>query len=124
VNKVLLLLCASVLSTGCAFANVDVHPPESSGAVRPASQAAKSPGRKREVIVFSPFVDERPERRRCGMQKNGYNMDTANVECTEPPGTWFADELALELTRAGYQPLRSDAVPGPTTIVLHGSVRQ
>jgi hypothetical protein len=58
------------------------------------------------------------------MQKNGYNMDTASVECTEAPGQWFADELALELTRAGYKPLRSDAVPGPTTVVLHGAVRQ
>ena len=112
----------SGLSTGCAFSNVDVHPPE---AAAPKTPAGAGPGRGREIIVFSPFVDDRPkraERARCGMQKNGYNMDTADVICSEPPGRWLADALALELAKAGYKPLRADAVPGPTTVVVHGRV--
>jgi hypothetical protein len=116
-----------VASTGCAFTNVDVHPPEMASGppkLRPAGDVSAGPGRGREIIVLSPFADGRPEVARCGMQKNGYGSDTADVKCTEPPGRWFADELAVALTRAGFRPLRSDAVPGPTTVVVRGSVRQ
>jgi hypothetical protein len=110
-------------ATGCAFTPVEVHPPEVKAPPGWRSNAP-SPGRNREVIVYAPFGDVRFDSHRCGMQKNGYNMDTANVECTEQPGRWFADELALELTRAGFRALRSDSVPGPTTVVVRGSVRQ
>ncbi|MDB4935314.1 MAG: exported protein of unknown function [Labilithrix sp.] len=122
----LLLLGAILVSTttGCAFTPVDVHPPEAASPRRGANLASSKPGRNREVIVVAPFRDDRHDPGRCGMQKNGYNMDTAVVECTLEPGRWFADELALELTRAGYRPLRSDAVPGPSTIVVRGSVQQ
>ncbi len=104
---------------GCAFANVDVHPPDVKAARTPEGPGI---GRGREIIVFSPFADDRHERPRCGMQKNGYNMDTADVICTEPPGRWLADALALELTRAGYKPLQADAVPGPNTVIVRGTV--
>lgn len=117
----LLLGAASVLSTGCAFSNVEVHPPDATAPARTAALAQR--GRGREIIILAPFADARV-RKRCGMQKNGYNMDTADVECTEVPGRWLADALAIELTRAGYKPLRSDAVPGPTTVVVRGTVHQ
>lgn len=117
------MIALSTFATGCAFTNVDVHPPESPSPPQPGVVVA-GPGRGREVIVDAPFVDERYERARCGMQKNGWDMDTANVSCTVPPGRWFADELAIELARAGYKPLRSDAVPGPTTVVVRGAVQQ
>jgi hypothetical protein len=117
---------AALVSTasGCAFANVDVHPPDAPPAAQLAAAARGGPGRGREVILHGPFADARYELTRCGMQKNGYNMDTADVKCTEAPGLWIADALAVELLRAGYKPLRSDAVPGPTTIVVHGTVHQ
>jgi hypothetical protein len=118
------LAALASLETGCAFVNVDVHPPDAPPASALAPQAGKSPGRGREIIVHAPFADSRYEPTRCGMQKNGYNMDTADVKCTEPPGTWLADALAVELLRAGYKPLRSDAVPGPTTVVVRGTVHQ
>jgi hypothetical protein len=118
------LLGVTLFSTGCAFANVDVHPPETPAASPATAERTGGRGRNREVIVMAPFGDDRADRTRCGMQKNGYDMDTANVNCTEVPGRWLADELALELTRAGYRPLRSDAVPGPNSVVIHGSVRQ
>jgi hypothetical protein len=116
----LFFLGAMLVSTGCAFTPVDVHPPEA----RPASPATAKPGRNREIIVVAPFSDQRHDPERCGMQKNGYGMDTAVVNCTVEPGRWFADELAIELTRAGFRPLRSDAVPGPTTVIVRGAVRQ
>lgn len=113
------LFVLAAASTGCAFANVDVHPPEVTASKTPQGTG---PGRGREVIVFSPFTDDRHERPRCGMQKNGYNMDTADVICSEPPGRWIADALALELAKSGFKPLRADAVPGPTTVVVRGTV--
>lgn len=117
-----------IAGTGCAFTNVDVHRPATPGQAGAADQSRASlssrPGHGREVIVLAPFDDDRAERARCGMQKNGYNMDTADVRCTEPPGRWLADELAIELTRAGFQPLAGDAVPGPTTVIVRGSVQQ
>ena len=122
VRTLALLAATTLLSTGCAFANVDVHPPDTPPAL--AAEARGGPGRGREIIVYAPFADARYEITRCGMQKNGYNMDTADVKCTEPPGRWVADALAIELHRAGYKPLRADAVPGPTTIVVRGTVYQ
>jgi uncharacterized lipoprotein YajG len=50
-----------------------------------------------------PFADERPARDRCGMQKNGYNMDTANVYCAEEPARFLADLLAKELAASGFR---------------------
>lgn len=124
VHRLLLVAVITLLSTGCAFANVDVHPPDAPPAAQLEAQGRGGPGRGREVIVHAPFADARYELTRCGMQKNGYNMDTADVKCTEAPGRWVADALAVELLRAGYKPLRADAVPGPTTIVVSGTVHQ
>jgi hypothetical protein len=114
-----LSLTFALLATGCAFSNLEVHPP----AALPPQAGARGPGRGREIIVHAPFADARYEDR-CGMQKNGYNMDTADVRCTTAPGHWLADALAAELARAGFTPLRADAVPGPTTAVVHGTVHQ
>jgi hypothetical protein len=112
-------MAAACLSVGCAFTNVDVHPPESMG-----PRAAPGPGRAREVILVAPFEDAREERDRCGMQMNGWRMDTADVVCNETPGRWLADALAVTLTHDGYRVLSSTAVAGPSTIVVHGSVRK
>lgn len=127
VPKLLLLAQATVatfLATGCAFTNVDVHQPDTKPPSQVAAQGRGGPGRGREVIVYAPFGDVRYTRSRCGMQKNGYNMDTADVKCTEEPGRWLADAFAVELTRAGYKALRADAVPGPTTVIVRGTVHQ
>lgn len=87
VRKLALLAATALLSTGCAFANVDIHPPDTPPAAVLTAEARGGPGRGREVIVYAPFADARYEITRCGMQKNGYNMDTADVKCTEPPGS-------------------------------------
>ncbi len=103
--------------TGCAFVDVDVHPPEHPH----PPQAASTTGKNREVIVVAPFGDGRLDPR-CGMQKNGYGSDTANVNCEIAPGRWLADAFAAELQNAGFKVLRADAAPGPDTIVVRGVV--
>ena len=100
---------------------VEVHAPEATSA---ASIVSRGPGRGREVIIVAPFDDARRDPTRCGMQKNGYQMDTADVECVDRPGRWLADAFAQQLTSAGYRVLRADAVPGPSTLVVRGEVRQ
>ncbi len=110
----------AAFATGCALTNVDVHPPDKDGWGRAFSTNA---GRGREVILVAPFGDTRVHDR-CGMQKNGWNMDTADVECKVSPRKWFPDALAYELGRSGYKVLRADAVPGPSTIVIRGVVEQ
>lgn len=105
--------------TGCAFATVDVHPP---GPPKPLPQAS-SVGRGREVILKSPFADVRGDDR-CGTQKNGYGHETADVECEVVPGRWLADALAMELERAGFRVLRGDAKPGPSSVVVQGTVHK
>jgi hypothetical protein len=110
---------AACLTGGCAFSTVHVQPPaENTGA------KADARGRGREVIVVAPFEDAREVKERCGMQMNGYRMDTADVVCDVAPGRWLSDALAAALSREGYRVLAADAVPGPSTIVVHGSVKK
>ena len=118
-NTLLVGLVALLGSNGCAFLDLRVHPPE------PHELPALPPmGRGREVLVDIPFVDGRPDRSRCGMQKNGYNMDTASVICEVPPEQWLSHALAQGLQRAGYRVLAPGATPGPTTIRVTGMVQQ
>jgi Uncharacterized lipoprotein len=81
---------------GCAFANVTVTPPRS-----PINSGVGG-GRGREIVIQVPFADDRPQRSRCGMQKNGYNMDTANVNCSAEPYLFVAELLEKELKEAGF----------------------
>jgi hypothetical protein len=123
--RALLFFLMAALSGGCAFSNVDVHPPAFDPKAKMDANAPRSsPGRGREIILVAPFDDARSEPDRCGMQKNGWNMDTADAVCSTPPGLWLADALASELARAGYRVLRGDNTPGPTTVIVRGSVRR
>lgn len=119
--RLLSLAAVACLSAGCAFATVDVHAPTGSNM---PTLVAGGPGHGREVILVAPFGDARPQRARCGMQKNGYQMDTADVRCVDEPGRWLADAFAQRLASEGYRVLRSDAVPGPSTVVVRGEVRR
>jgi hypothetical protein len=114
----LFALTAAALSTGCAFSTVHVQPPPTKTEAKPDGR-----GRGREVIVVAPFDDARAYDR-CGMQMNGYRMDTADVVCDVPPGRWLSDAFAAALSREGYRVLAADAVPGPSTIVVRGSVQK
>lgn len=82
---------------GCAFHDLRVTPPQ-----EPIG-ANLSGGSQRIVQVIVPFADDRPARHRCGMVKNGYNMDTANVYCSADPARWLADLLVAELQATGFR---------------------
>ncbi len=113
-----LLLAVPLLSlVGCAFHDLRVTPPE--GPIG----SNLSGGNQRSVQVIVPFADDRPVRSRCGMQKNGYNADTANVYCSAEPAQWLADLLATELQATGFKVISaSQASAG--AVRLEGSLLQ
>jgi hypothetical protein len=88
------LACLAIASlTGCAYTTTTV--------TLPKLLAPAPPSGGREVVIVGPFVDARHERGRCGMKKNGYGGDTADVLCAEDPAAWVARRLASDLRAAG-----------------------
>lgn len=106
---------------GCAFSRVEVQPtiPATSPLSREAQQ--KSPGRGREVLVAIPFLDAR-DGTSCGTQKNGWSLRTVDAHCTVEAPTWFSEALAAELLRAGFDVIDPKSTPGPSTIVVQGTL--
>lgn len=81
-------------------------------------------GGGREVALIRPFTDQREQRRRCGMRKNGYDMDVASVSCGTSPDVMLADLVAKELALAGFKVIPDWHKAGPSTIVLIGVLEQ
>lgn len=106
------------LTQGCALTNVTVNPTDA-----PPRGIASTVGRGREIALVNSFEDKRSDPERCGMKKNGYNMDTADVICSLPPPRWLADSLARGLTAAGFVVTGSPS-PSPTAARLDGDVLQ
>lgn len=104
---------------GCAFVDLNVAPPDA-GALAQSS----SLGRGREIILEAPFADQRPLPARCGMQKNGYNMDTANVNCTVSPPAWLSKALEQGLVSAGFRVRGKDNEQSPSAVHVEGAVLQ
>lgn len=116
---ILLGLCGVLVTAGgCAFTQVPLDMPVS-GLATPLRG-----GNGRQVVVVEPFADQRPEAYRCGMQKNGYNQDTAAAVCRMPPDQWIAELLADELRAAGFAVLAPDAERNPNTLVVDGTLLQ
>lgn len=103
--------------TSCAFANITVTPPMAAVATN------VSGGNHRTVHVVVPLADNRPIHNRCGMQKNGYNMDTANVNCSAEPAQWLADLMIRELKSAGFNVVTS-APSSPNAVKVEGQLLQ
>lgn len=106
-----------VASSGCALTNMKLTPPQ--GPVG----ANLSGGRQRVIALAVPFADERPQRDRCGMKKNGYNMDTANVYCAEEPARFLATLLATELQASGFVVVAA-VPPSGDAVKLEGHLLQ
>ncbi len=106
------------LSTGCALINAEIHRTPPNGTL------PTTLGRGREVIVDIPFSEGRRKLGRCGMKKNGYNMDSADIVCSEAPGSWLAHSIAAGLVRAGFRVLTPTSPPGPSTVIVRGTVSQ
>ncbi|RYZ07377.1 MAG: hypothetical protein EOO73_12025 [Myxococcales bacterium] len=81
---------------GCALTDGHVHLNTS-----PQTSAA-SGGAGREVIVF-PVHDEREEQTRCGVKRNGFGAETANVLCEPDPSQWLGELVLRGLDRAGFK---------------------
>jgi hypothetical protein len=56
------------------------------------------------------------------MQKNGYNMDTADAVCQDDPGRWLASLLANELRISGFEVLSADAPHKPGALRIEGRI--
>lgn len=112
-----LLMAVALLSTSCAFGTMKLELP------RKGLDKTIRGGNARQVIVVMPFMDRR-DRRRCGMKKNGYNMDTADVVCTTLPTRWFAELLATELRASGFVVLSEEDEHRPGALKIEGELLQ
>lgn len=113
-KRVALILAAAL--SGCAFTDVPVTLPTT-----PATGMTGGDGR--QIVVVSPLTDERPFRDKCGIQKNGYNMETAKAICSMDPAVWVAQMLAAELKAAGFSVVSKEAAK-PSALQLNGSLLQ
>ena len=111
----LLVVLFSVLS-GCAFTDLNLEMPVTGLATTVVG------GNGREISVVVPFSDERPSTKRCGMKKNGYNMDTADAICETAPATWIPSLLAEELRASGFTVIRNRKPKKMNTLVIDGTV--
>jgi hypothetical protein len=109
---------AALALAGCAFGDVKVAKPLAKDVTTSSRR-----GEGRQIVVVSPFGRGRTQVR-CGMKKNGYNVDTANVLCTEAPEVFLPDLLGDALADAGFEVYDDRRAALPSTIVLTGVVRQ
>ena len=103
--------------SGCALTDVTLQSPQPFE-VAPGSRR----GQGREIVVVRPFRDDRSASR-CGMKKNGYNVDSANVLCSAP-ANMLADLVARHLSLAGFRVLRDRRDASRSTIILTGALEQ
>lgn len=95
--KLLFIIVPALFSSGCAFTDINLKLPTTFSGKR------LSGGDGREIVIVTPFADQRDIQERCGMQKNGYNMDTADALCDVSPAARLAELLAGALRNAGFE---------------------
>jgi hypothetical protein len=105
--------------SGCALTDVTVHPPAPGQVI-----AQSGVGRGREVVVMAPFADYRAVRDRCGMKKNGYNTDSADVNCAVQPTDWVTHALIDGLAASGFRVLVNQAGSTASTPRIDGQLLQ
>jgi hypothetical protein len=114
----LLAVAATVTGTGCAFTDEQLRTPA------PAQVATGSRrGAGRRLAVMVPFKDQRSEHR-CGMKKNGYNMDTAALHCVQAPPQFVSALFVHELRAAGFDVTTNPQPADPTVPLVRGVLRQ
>jgi len=111
------LLALAVLS-GCAFTDGRLTLPDKVSSVSAAG------GLGRTVVIVAPFADVRAHPNRCGMQKNGYNMDTADAICDRDPAEWIATVLARQLTAAGFHVVATSSEADAASLQVQGELVQ
>ncbi len=111
-----LIVVPVLLLSACAFTEVQVTPGSQ------AIHTGISGGDQREIAVILPFADERQIKNRCGMKKNGYNMDTANAVCTQAPAEKLSTLLAEELKNAGFKISTPGNPKSPAGVKIDGTL--
>lgn len=102
--------------TGCAFNDIPLTLPTK------GLESTMPGGRGRQILVSVPFADQRSIRDRCGMQKNGYNMDTADAVCQSDPNAWISQLLADELRASGFEVLTTEQAHRSGAVRVDGSL--
>lgn len=108
---------AAISSSGCALTTMTFAQPPYA-----AVTSAAPVGQGREILLVRPFVDQRVIRHRCGMKKNGFNGDTANIFCAAPPNEWLAALLSQELSAAGFRVTSDPQQAGPDALRLDATL--
>ncbi len=115
-KKTSFLVVLFAFLSGCAFTDINLDLPSS------GLKTTISGGNSREIAVIAPFSDERPDPKRCGMKKNGYNMDTADALCRISPNQWISVLLADELRASGFTIIEHANLQKKNTLVIAGTV--
>ncbi len=108
----------ALLACGCAFTPIPLTLPTR------GLEETVAGGQGRQVVIAQPFADERQIHDRCGMQKNGYNVDTADAVCQSPPDAWIAKLLADELRASGFTVLDPSDPSRPSALHVDGTLLQ
>lgn len=112
------LVLLALTGSGCALTDMNLRAPE-------VPQVARQCGGSRPLITLvTPFDDIRPQKKRCGMKKNGYNMDTADIFCGADPARYLAQRLAVELDKAGFEVQHKAAAGSSDGLKLEGQLWQ
>ncbi len=98
--------------SGCAFMDGHVR----LNAVPVATAATGGAGR--EVIVF-PVQDERDDSKRCGVKRNGFEAETADVLCEPEPSQWLGELVLRALDRAGFKVVTTQSAKSADPLRLH-----
>ena len=113
-----LFLAVMVTGSGCALTDMTLRSP----AVPEASRQCT--GTRPVITLVTPLDDSRPQKHRCGIKKNGYNMETAQIFCGAEPAAYLADLLAAELVEAGFDVQRKAAATSSGGLHLKGELLQ
>ena len=79
-------------------------------------------GNGHEIIVVTPFSDNRNQKDHCGMRKNGHGFKTKEAFCNREPSEWIGQLLADELRASGFKVLDANAIRGQGTLKIEGSL--
>lgn len=66
-----------------------------------------------------PAVDTRSDAARCGIKRNAYGVETANVYCAPPPREWLGQLVAVGLRQAGFRVVTTKTKRGPDPLFVH-----
>lgn len=110
---------AMCLCSACAIANATFEPDYD-----PVIAGCDAGGKS---VVLTPPADERTEKHRVGVKKNGYGHESASlffdVGERGVPG-WVSDALAAELTASGIEVEKDRVTPAPGSPAVTVVVRQ